>query len=238
MRLSDSENGIRHFGNGCPQRLNMDKTPLDIEEFVIGCALFLGENPLEPGMGAEAIEAQDKALLQRLPVKNLPVPESLEQTGEPDAQLRLLQHVEQAGHRPTPGNLAFQTPQVYRLRLRIKWTESDALLALLAQRDVVIVWQGLVEMGECLAHLPLHPGDERLCLHRLIQGARVLCTFVRKILGDILGWVTVPVGPVDPHLLTAQSLTQRLQDAHFVMDTVDALAPFLVTLDHQRTQCV
>ena len=55
MRLSDNENGIGHFGNGCPQRFNMDKAPLDIEQFVIGCALFLGQDPLEPGIGAEAV---------------------------------------------------------------------------------------------------------------------------------------------------------------------------------------
>ena len=93
-------------------------------------------------------------------------------------------------------------------------------------------------MGECLSHLLLHPGYERLCIHRLIQCVIVLFTLVRKILWDILVRVTVTVCPFDPHLLTAQSLTQSLQDAHFVMDTVDALAPFLVTLYHQRTQFV
>jgi len=59
-----------------------------------------------------------------------------QQVGEADAQVGLLQHVEQARHRPAPGDLALERNEAHRLRLTLQRRHRDPATA--APEDVGI----------------------------------------------------------------------------------------------------
>jgi len=82
----------------------------------------------------------------------------------------------------------------------------DDVLALLAQLDLGIVRQAVVEGLEPLAHGGLHLLDEHLGVLRRLEHVVVGVALLVEVGGQILFWVAVAVGAFYPDLLGTQAL--------------------------------
>ena len=160
------------------------------------------------------------------------VGDGAEGVGEADAQVGLLQHVEQAGHRPAPADFGLECDQPRGFLLFLQRRERDPSAAALEDANIRVAGQAAVERGERLGHLCPHARDKSACVPRQPEGGVMFVPPDLEIRGQILVGVAVAIRAFDPDLLAAQLLAQRLQRADLIGDPVD-LGPALgVTLDH------
>ena len=83
------------------------------------------------------------------------------------AEVGLLQHVQQARHRPAARDLTFERGEGHRLRLWGEWRKDDAALSPVDDSDGGIPREGRIELFERADHRPFEPRDERVCARRL-----------------------------------------------------------------------
>ena len=110
----------------------------------------LGAHPLEAGVGPQAVKAQQQALLQGPPVHALEGRGAAEGVAEADAQVGLLEHVEQAGHRPPRRQVRLEGQEVRRLGLGLQLGQRDPAAGLGQDLHVLVLWQGPVQDPEGL----------------------------------------------------------------------------------------
>lgn len=97
VRLLSLQYTTRVF-SGC---IGLDEAAAGIEQLGVVDAGVGGHHTLEPGVRAQSVETTQQAWSQRIAVEDLPTGQRLERIGETDSKIRIFEHVEQAGHRPT-----------------------------------------------------------------------------------------------------------------------------------------
>ena len=151
-----------------------------------------------------------------------------EGVAEADAQVGLLEHVEQAGHRPPGRQVRLEGEEVLRLGLGLQLGQRDPAAGLGQDLHVRVLRQGAIEVRQGLRHLLPHLGDKCVGILGELQRGIVGGPLRVEVGGQVLVGVAVAVGAPDPDLLAAQPLAQRLQDADLVGDPVDACVAVLV----------
>jgi len=94
--------------------------------------------------------------------------------GEADAQVGLLQHVEQPRHRPAPGNLGLERDEAHRLGLALQRRHRDPATTALEDADIPVGGQAAVQGRKGVRHLHLHTPDESFRILRHLEDGVVL----------------------------------------------------------------
>ena len=164
-------------------------------------------HPAEPGVGAESVEAQEKPRPQRGAIEGLISRWAREGVREPQPQVRFLDHVEQARHRPRRRDLRFERGHVLRVGTSRERREPDPAPTLAADPDVRIARQAGVNVARA-PYLALQGGDEAPSVERPLERGVVRHAMVGEGGGQILVGVAVAVGPDHPDLFGTQPLAQ------------------------------
>jgi hypothetical protein len=98
----------------------MQIAPAHIQEVVILVLRDRRADPLEAGIRAQAEETQEQPALEGPVIETQPGPGLPEVPHKAHAQLRLLQDIREARHRPTARDLGFEAGQVRRVGLSLQ----------------------------------------------------------------------------------------------------------------------
>ena len=159
MAQSRGEGGIDDPADGFAQSGFVDEAPAHVEQFrVADCPVARGQ-ALETRVGAEAVEAAQEPFLQLVARYHLATDQGFEGPGEVDAQVGLLEYVEQTRHGPTPADLVLEEAQLGRLVLGLQRAEQEAMFVFVAPPDLRITRQAGIQRAEGIAHLPLQACD-------------------------------------------------------------------------------
>ena len=227
----DAQGGVDHPGDRLAEVFADDEAPAHVEQVLVGDRGLAGGHALEPGVGAEAVQAEEQALLQHGAVEILVAVDRVEGVGEADAQVGLLEHVEQAGHRPALADLGLERDQALGLRLLLERRQRDPPATSPQDANVRVLREAAVERLKRLDHVGAHASNEGLGVPRQAERGVVRVPVDLEVGRQILVGVAVAVGTHDPDLLAAQPLAQRFQDADLVGDPVDPLPALAVRLE-------
>ena len=125
-----------------------NEPPPHMKQLVIGDGAVTGTHALESGLRPEAVEAEQEAFLECGSAHDFPRGRAVERLSETHAEVGLLEHVQQARHRPAARDLAFEGGEVHWLRLRCERRENNAALSLVDESDVGILRDGRVQLLE------------------------------------------------------------------------------------------
>ena len=188
-------------------------------------------HPLEAGVRPQAVQAEQQPLLQGGPVHALEGRGAAEGVAEADAQVGLLEHVEQAGHRPPSRQVRLEGAGGSPAR-----AGAPAWTARSSHRP----WAGSARAGSAAGCDPRSARASVISRRTWatnasaslgeLQGGIVGGPLRVEVGGQILVGVAVAVGALDPDLLAAESLAEGLQHADLVGDAVDARVAVLVRL--------
>jgi hypothetical protein len=187
---------------------------------------------LEAGVRAEAVEAEQQPAPHLVAVGRLARGGRREGGGEADAQVRLLDDVEQPRHRPAPAELGLERLEVRRLGLGLKRADQDGMPPARVEAHARVARQPAVELRQCIGHLRPQRVGEGPRLGGQVE-PRVAGRAARGEVGrQVLVRVAEAVGPDHPDLLAAQPVAERLQDADLVVDAVHPLPAARRVLQH------
>ena len=232
-RISGMQRAVGDDGNGLPQRVDRDISAPDIGKILGGCARLEPGHALKPGVRSEPVQAKQEPRAQNGAIQGLVSRRAFESLGKSQAEVGLLEYVEEVGHRPGRDNLCLDRCQVRRLGLGIERRHRDPTLffPLPVDSDQRIARHAGVEGLKRLAHFGLEIGDEAIGIERQLQRLIIRCALRLEVGREILVRVAVPVGPDHPDLLAAQLVAQRLKDADLIGDPVDALTSLGILFD-------
>src|SRR5262249_7628606 len=150
------------LGNGGAEGLRVHIAATDIEQILVTIPPAAIAHPFETRVGPEPVEAEEQATLQRTRVEDLPRPDRPKGVGEPHAEFRLFQDIEQSGHRPALDEGGREVQEVRGLRLLLERGDGQTAFALFGGEDLDlrVGWEGRVERGEGSVHLPAEVLDE------------------------------------------------------------------------------
>src|SRR4030095_4754677 len=89
----------------------------DIEQIFVTYPVFARTHAFQSCSCAYAVQTQEQALLERRAIEILPGRDAFEDIGKAHTEVRLLEHVEEAGHGPTLAQLCFQHRKIHWFRL-------------------------------------------------------------------------------------------------------------------------
>lgn len=116
-----------------------------MQQLVVADIRCRAGDPLESGIRAETVKAQQKPSIQRLARQSNSRRrcfEGLQQTGIKGG---FLQHVEQSCHRPALTDLALDRFKPLRLRKRLERCNRYAVFAPPQQPDLAVLWDRFVQ---------------------------------------------------------------------------------------------
>jgi len=96
------EGGIGDVNDGGAQLVLVQVAAARVEQLLIALAVIAHTHALEPGVGAQTVEAEQEAFLESLPVECLARGGALEVLGKANAQVCLFENIEEIGHAPAP----------------------------------------------------------------------------------------------------------------------------------------
>jgi hypothetical protein len=221
FRQPGLENGVDHLDDCRPQMLFSDEAPPHVQEVAIPLALLVPAHPLQPGVGPQAVEAQEQPPLNRRTIELLARCRTLELIGKVDPQVGFF--VEQADHGPAQRNFSFEPGQVGRLFLWFYRRHRDPAIVFGLDLNgfVGLALQPRIEHRERVLHCRALGVDKGLFVLRQSQ-----CLIIRRSLySEILGQIPVRIakflGAFDPNFFAAEPLAQHLQDRNLVVDAVN-----------------
>ena len=206
--LPDSERRIHDAGDSLAQCILADEPFAYVAQFLVGSCVFIRQHALQSGIGAQTIQTKQQAALQGRAIHDLARAGTMKRTTESDTQIRFLEYIEQTGRRPAFEYLCFQMLQVRWIGLCVKRREANAVLAGRAQRDARILWQALIQPGQCIRHRLLDTGHEQFDIRRLAQCFIVGLAPVSEIRGQVIVRIAVAFGTDHPYFLALQPLAQ------------------------------
>ncbi len=180
---------------------------------------------LKSGVPSEAVQAQQEPRPQNRAIEGLVGGRALKSVGEIQAEVGLLEHVEETGHRPGRDGFGLDCGQVRGFGLGIERRHRDPgiLSSLPVDANAAIARHAGVKDVERLTHFGLEIGDEAVRVEGQLQRLIIRCALSLEIGRKILIRVAVSVGADHPDFLAPKLIAQGLQDADFVGDPVDAL---------------
>ncbi len=134
-RVAGVQRAVGHDGDRPPQRVDAEVAPPHVGEVLVGHPGLQGRHAPQAGVGPDPVQAEQEPRLQDRPIQGLVGGRALQGLGEVQAQVGLLDHVEQAGHGPGRGDLGLERGQVGRIGLRVERRHGDPALALHADPD-------------------------------------------------------------------------------------------------------
>ena len=167
-RIAGAQRAIGHNGNGLPQRIDRDISAPDIGEMLGRRAGLEPGHALKPSICSEPVQAKQEPRTQNGAIQGLVGGRALQNVGEVQAQVGLLEHVEETGHRPGRGDIGLDRGQAGRLRLGVERRHRDPpiLLPLPADSDAAIGRHAGVQGLKRLAHFGLEIGNEAIGFER------------------------------------------------------------------------
>jgi hypothetical protein len=233
-RIAGMQRAVSNNGNHLSQRVDRNVSAPNIGEILCGRAGLKPGHALKPGIRSDPIEAEQEPGAQDRAIQGLVRGRALQNVGEVQAEVGLLEHVEKTGHRPGRDEFGLERDQVRRLRLGVERRDRDpsVFLPLPSDPDELIGWHARIQGPERLAHFDLEIGEEAIGFERQLQ-----CLIIRYALGleirrEVLIGVAISVGTDDPDLFAAQLFAKGLQNADLIGDPVDALPPLSILLDN------
>ena len=162
LRRSRPHGGIHDFSDGGAELILIDVAAANVEQVLIVGALLSGAHALDASIRSQPVDGKQKALLKHFPIQVLPQCGAPKYVGEPDAEVGLLEDIEQARHGPPLDHSRFQCAKIRRFGLNGKRREFGSATALLLDLDVFIGGQAFVEARKRLVHLTFQDCDEVL----------------------------------------------------------------------------
>lgn len=202
----------RQHGNRPAHRIHTDVTPTHVGQILGCCAGLQARHALQPGIGAQAMQAQQQARLQHVAPQGFIRSRTLQGVSEVQPQVGFLDHIEQAGHRPNGIEFGFERGQVGRRGLRIEWRQRDPAAALGTDTNIRVLFQP-GEGAQRFAHLGLQVGDKAIRVKREIQRLVVVVAVLVKVGRQVIVGLAIAVRADHPDFLAAQPLAQRLHAA-------------------------
>src|SRR5208283_1020570 len=210
------ERCVHHPGCGLAQSLCGNESAPDVEKvLVVVCRP--GLHTFYTCVGAKAEEAEQKPSLEGGFVHAGAFGSASEALREANAQVRLLEHVEKACPPPAPGHFLLENCKVLRLRLGIRGSYRNPVLAFLVDNfHLGVGGHPLIQRIQMAGQFLAERGRECLSVKRdskvLVVGGLALLEVPRQI----LLWVPVPPASDNPNLPAAKLLPERFQDTKLV----------------------
>ena len=114
--VTHGQRRVDHAPGRIAQGVGVDVAAPRVQQLLVAEAVPADGEALQPGIGAQAIQAQQQPAPHLVAVGRLTRRRGRERLGEADAQVRLLEHVEQARHRPAPAEFGLERAQARRAR--------------------------------------------------------------------------------------------------------------------------
>jgi hypothetical protein len=223
--IASTQRAVCDDGNGLAQGIDRDIPAPDIGEILGGRAGLETRHALKSGVRSEAVQAKQKPRPQHRSIEGLIGRHAFQNVGEIQAEIGLLEHVEETGHRPGRDGFDLDCGQVRGFGQGIERRHRDpAILSPLpVDSDAAIVRHAGVKDVKRLTHFGLEIGDEAVGVERQLQRLIIRCALSLEVGRKILIRVAVSISADHPDFLAPKLIAQGLQDADFVGDPVDPL---------------
>ena len=194
--MARGQRRVDHAPGRVAQGVGVDVAPARVQQLLVAEAVPADGEALQPGVGAEAVEAEQQPAPHLVAVGRLARRRRREGGGEADAQVRLLEDVEQPRHRPAPAELGLERAEARRLGLRLERADHDRVPPARVEAHPRVARHPAVELRQRLGHLRPQRVRERPCLRGqaqpLIAARWRWLTFSPRMRGEKVGAYRAP----------------------------------------------
>jgi len=194
---------VDHPPGRVAQGVSVDVAPARVQQLLVAEAVPADRQALQPGVGAQAVEAEQQPAPHLVAVDRLAGCRGGEGVGEADAQIRLLEQVEQPCHRPAPTEFDLERAQPRRLWLRFERADHDRVPPTRDKADARVARHPAIEPRQRGRHLRPKRFRERPRLGGQAEALVASAPAHGEVGRQVLVRVAEAIGARHPHLLAA-----------------------------------
>ena len=109
--VAHGQGSVGHAPGCVAHCLGIYVAAVGVQQLLVAVAVSAAGKPLQPGVGAQTIQAQQQPAPHLVAVGRLAGGRGGEGVGEANSEVRLLEHVQQARSRPAPAKLSLDSAQ-------------------------------------------------------------------------------------------------------------------------------